>query len=384
MNIKILDTTLRDGEQCLDRTLSIEEKLTIAQQLEKLQVDIIEAGFPITSNDELLAVKKISEKIRKPIISVVGRLVTKDLDACWEAVKHANHPRLHTFIATSNLHMEHKLRKTPSQVLKLIESGVSYAKNLCDDIEFTAEDGSRSDYSFLCEVIETAIDAGVTTINIPDTVGFIQPEEFGILIESLQKDVPKLSTATLSVHCHNDLGLAVANSLAGIKHGASQVECTINGIGERAGNAALEEIVMALQTRSAYYNTLTNIKTTELWTTSQLISRITGYDVQKNKAVVGANAFVHKSGIHQHGMLKNKSTYEIIDPEVVGWQGGENIIISKHSGQSAIKSILTKSNIVLPDDKLQLLMNKIKSYADSHNAISNEIVVAFANDILQS
>ena len=380
-NIKILDTTLRDGEQCLDTSLSINDKVSIAQQLEKLNVDIIEAGFPVASNDEFQAVKKISEVIKKPIIAAVGRLVTKDLDRCWEAIQIADHPRLHTFIATSNLHMEHKLHKTPSQVLKLIESGIGYATNYCDDIEFTAEDASRSDFSFLTEVIEVAIDNGVTTINIPDTVGYAQPEEFGQLINNLLKEVPKLSNVVLSVHCHNDLGLAVANSLSGIKHGALQVECTINGLGERAGNASLEEIVMALNTRPDYYQGKTKIQTTELFKTSKLVSKITGYDVQNNKAIVGKNAFVHKAGIHQHGILSNKSTYEIMDPDSVGWKG-ETIIISKHSGQHAIIDLLRKNNLTYSDDQLKLIKQKVKQYSDSNRSISTEKVLEIAKTIL--
>ena len=375
--IKILDTTLRDGEQCLDQSLSIANKIDIAKQLETLNVDVIEAGFPITSNDEFLAVSKISELIKNSTISAVGRLVTKDIDRCWEAIKISPHPRIHTFIATSDLHLEQKLRKTKSQVLKLIENGVSYAKNLCDDVEFTAEDGSRSDFSFLCEVIETAIDHGVTTMNIPDTVGYSQPAEFGDLIATLLKEIPKLSKITLSIHCHNDLGLATANSLAGIKNGATQVECTINGLGERAGNASLEEIVMATNTRKDYYKGTTNIKTQELFATSQLVSEITGYKVQNNKAIVGKNAFVHKSGIHQHGILQNKSTYEIMDPESVGWKG-ETIVISKHSGQSAIIDLLRKNQLYVTEENLNVIIQEVKEYTDKFNSITNEKVLEIA------
>lgn len=379
--IKILDTTLRDGEQCLDTSLSINDKVAIAQQLEKLHVDIIEAGFPVASNDELLAVKKITEVVKEPIIAAVGRLVIRDLDRCWEAVQNAENPRLHTFIAVSNLHMEHKLHKTPSQVLKLIETGVSHAKNYCKDVEFTAEDGSRSDFSFLCEVIDVAIDNGVTTINIPDTVGYAQPEEFGLLLQNLLREVPKLSKVTLSVHCHNDLGLAVANSLSGIKQGALQAECTINGLGERAGNASLEEIVMALQTRSDYYQAHTNINTKELFQTSNLVSKLTGYKVQNNKAIVGKNAFVHKAGIHQHGILKNRATYEIMDPTSVGWQG-ENIIISKHSGQHAIIDLLRKNNISCSEDEITNIFQELKRYTDIHNSISNDKVLELAQKVI--
>ena len=378
--IKILDTTLRDGEQCLDESLTITDKIVIAQQLEKLKVDIIEAGFPITSQDEFLAVKKISETIKEPIISSVGRLVTKDLDRCWEAVQNADHPRVHTFIATSDIHLEHKLHKTRNQVLKLIENGVSYAKNLCDDIEFSAEDGSRTDISFLSEVLEVAIDNGVTTINIPDTVGYAQPDEFGQLIDTLLKNVPKMSKITLSIHCHNDLGLAVANSLSGIKHGALQVECTINGLGERAGNASLEEIVMAVKTRSEYYHAQTNIQTEELFKTSKLVSSLTGYEVQNNKAIVGKNAFVHKAGIHQHGILKNKTTYEIMDPDSVGWRG-ETIIISKHSGQHAIINLLQKNKIEYSHNDLAHIIQEIKQFTDENKSISNEKVLEIARKI---
>lgn len=265
--------------------------------------------------------------------------------------------------------------------MKLIETGISYAKSYCDDVEFTSEDGSRTDITFLSEVIEVAIDNGVNTINIPDTVGFAQPEEFGQLIRTLLKNVPKLQHVTLSVHCHNDLGLAVANSLAGIKNGATQVECTINGLGERAGNASLEEIVMAIKTRPDYYQAQTNIITEELYKTSKLVSKLTGYEVQNNKAIVGKNAFVHKAGIHQHGILENRSTYEIMSPQSVGWQG-ENIVISKHSGQHAITDLLQKNNISCSDDELSHLFQEIKTYTDQNNSISNDKVLELAQKVI--
>lgn len=379
--IRIFDTTLRDGYQSLDASLSAIQKVTIAQQLERLNVDIIEAGFPITSVDEFRAVKKIAETVKKPVVCALGRLVDKDLDRCWEAIKHAERPRLHTFIATSDLHMKYKLRKSRTEVLKLTRYGVERAKKYCDDIEFTVEDGSRSDFEFMTEVIEVAIEAGTTTINIPDTVGYAQPDEFGNLIKSVIKQVPKIKDVNLSVHCHNDLGLAVANALEGIKNGASQVECTINGIGERAGNASLEEIVMVLKTRPDYYQAKTNIITEELFDTSKLISDITGFPVQKNKAIVGQNAFVHKAGIHQDGILKNRATYEIMTPETVGWKG-QKLVISKHSGQHAIIMVLDANKINPSKDSLPQIIAEIKDYTDKHFSISNEKIVEIANEVI--
>jgi 2-isopropylmalate synthase len=369
--VKIFDTTLRDGEQCLDSSLSITDKLKIAQQLEKLNVDIIEAGFPVASTNEFKAISKIAEVVRKPIICALGRSVKNDIDKSWEAIQFADKPRLHTFVATSDLHMKYKLKKTPNDIIKLTNFGVEHAKGYCEDVEFTPEDASRSNLDFLCEVIETAIESGATTINIPDTVGYSQPTEFGTLISSIIKCVPKIKHVNISVHCHNDLGVGVANALAGIKNGANQVECTINGVGERAGNTSLDEIVMAIKTRSDYYQAKTNIVTEELFNTSQIVSEITRIPVQKNKAIVGENAFVHKAGIHQHGMLQNKATYEIITPESVGWRGKE-IQISKHSGKHAFLDLLTKNSLKVSESTLSKIISLVMDYTDIHNSISNE------------
>jgi 2-isopropylmalate synthase len=379
--IKIFDTTLRDGEQSIDVPLSVNQKLLIAQQLEKLRVDIIEAGFPLASQDEFLAVQKIADTVRTPIICALGRLVPKDLNRCWEALRGANHPRIHTFIATSSIHLQYKLRKTPSQVLELVRSGVEHAKQYCEDIEFTLEDGSRSDLSFVYEVIELAIESGATTISIPDTVGFMQPQEFGSLLKTIQMNVPKLKHVNLSVHCHNDLGLAVANTLSAISMGVDQVECTINGLGERAGNASLEEIVMILYTRPEYYNARTDINTRELFTSSQLVSSLTKLQVQNNKAIVGPNAFVHKAGIHQHGMLKHKETYEIIDPEVVGWKG-ETFFITKHSGQNAISQLLKNNQIIVSNSELEAIYIKVKDFIDKNQKISTVELLNLARTII--
>lgn len=331
--VKIFDTTLRDGEQAPGCTMNTEEKIAVARQLAKLGVDIIEAGFPVSSEGDFEAVTKIAQVVgnleNPPIICGLARSVKNDIKTCFEAVKHAKFPRIHLFIATSDIHMEYKLKKTREEVLETTSAMVSYAKSLCEDVEFSAEDALRSDRDFLCEVYTRAIAAGATTINVPDTVGYTTPKEFFELIRYLRDHVPNISQATISVHGHNDLGMAVANFLSAVEGGARQCECTINGIGERAGNAALEELVMALHVRKAYYNptfgrteenamSLTNIHTQEIYKTSRLVSTITGMLVQANKAIVGANAFAHESGIHQDGVLKNRRTYEIMDAESIG------------------------------------------------------------------
>lgn len=331
--VKIFDTTLRDGEQAPGCTLNTEEKLAVARQLAKLGVDIIEAGFPVASEGDFDAVTKIAQSIgnleNPPIICGLARAVPKDITTCYDAIKHAKFPRIHTFLATSDIHMEHKLKKTRAEVLEITKNMVSLAKSLCEDVEFSAEDALRSDPEFLYQVYSTAISAGATTINVPDTVGYTTPSEFFDLIKKLRKNVEGIDNVTISVHGHNDLGMAVANFLAAVEGGARQLECTINGIGERAGNAALEELVMALHVRKAYYNKffnrnddsetpLTNVQTTEIFKSSRLVSSLTGMMVQANKAIVGANAFAHESGIHQDGVLKNRRTYEIMDAESIG------------------------------------------------------------------
>lgn len=331
--VKIFDTTLRDGEQAPGCTMNGEEKMAVAKQLAKLGVDIIEAGFPFASQGDFDAVTKIAQVVgnleNPPIICGLARAVKNDIVACYDAVKHAKFPRIHTFLATSDIHMEHKLRKTRPEVVQIVGEMVRLAKSLCSDIEFSAEDALRSDPDFLCEVYSVAIEAGATTINVPDTVGYTTPAEFLSLIKKLRQGVRGIENVTISVHGHNDLGLAVANFLAAVEGGARQLECTVNGIGERAGNAALEELVMALHVRKQYYNkffgrpdsseqSLTNIKTQEIFKSSRLVSSMTGMLVQANKAIVGANAFAHESGIHQDGVLKNRRTYEIMDAESIG------------------------------------------------------------------
>lgn len=316
--VKIFDTTLRDGEQSPGATMNIAEKVRIAEQLEKLNVDIIEAGFPISSGGDFEAVRAISRTIKRSEVAALARTNPKDIDRAWEAVKGARFPRLHTFISTSDIHLKHQLKKSKEEVIRITARSVARAKRYTPNVEFSAMDATRSDVEFLSAVCEAAIRAGATTINIPDTVGYAIPSEFGPLIQALRQKVRGIEKATLSVHCHNDLGLAVANSLVAVQNGARQVECTINGIGERAGNTSLEEMVMAIRTRSDLLQFHTHIIPKHIFATSRLISKITGMVVQPNKAVVGANAFAHESGIHQDGILKEKLTYEIMTPESVG------------------------------------------------------------------
>ncbi|MBU4560835.1 2-isopropylmalate synthase, partial [bacterium] len=306
--ILIFDTTLRDGEQSPGASLNIQEKLEIAKQLAKLGVDVIEAGFPISSPGDFEAVKLVAKEVKGPIIAGLARATKEDIKRAWDAVKYSQKPRIHVFLATSKIHMKYKLQKAKEEILKLAVEGVKYAKKLTDDVEFSPEDASRTEPKFLHQVVEAVINAGATTVNIPDTVGYATPIEFGNLIRGITQKVPNINQAVISVHCHNDLGLAVANSLSAILNGATQVECTINGIGERAGNASLEEIVMALRTRKDIFNKVTGIKTKEIYKTSRLVSGLTGIPVQPNKAVVGANAFAHEAGIHQHGVLAKRLT----------------------------------------------------------------------------
>ena len=358
----IFDTTLRDGEQSPGISLDQGEKLEIAEQLARLGVDYIEAGFPIASDGDFEAVQVIAQSVKGPVICGLSRTARKDIDRCWEAIEPAEKRRIHVFIATSETHMEHKLRMTPDQVKKEAGEAVAYAKAYTDDIEFSPEDASRSDFDFMCEVLRIAVDNGATTLNIPDTVGFGIPAEYGSRLAQIRTEVP--GDYIISAHCHNDLGLAVANSLAAIEGGARQVECAVNGIGERAGNAALEEIVMALRTRADFFDGLdTGIKTEELARTSRLVSRLTGYPVQYNKAVVGRNAFAHEAGIHQHGVLTKRETYEIMDPAAVG-QGESQIVLGKHSGRHAFSDRLQKLGYDLKGDALNAAFTRFKELAD--------------------
>jgi len=334
--IIIFDTTLRDGEQSPGASMSLEEKIQIARAFEDLGVDVMEAGFPAASNGDFEAVSEIAKILKKTIPCGLARAVKADIERCKDALKHAKRFRIHTFLSTSALHMKHKLKKTPKEVLELIKDSVSLARRFTDDVEWSPEDGTRTTPDFLCKTVELAIKCGARTINIPDTVGYTIPDEYYKTIKLLFDKVPNIDKAIVSTHCHNDLGLAVANSLAGVKAGARQIECTINGIGERAGNAALEEIVMAMKTRSDLMPYKTNINTKRISSCSKLVANVTGFPVQFNKAIVGKNAFAHESGIHQDGMLKNKKTYEIMTPESVGVTKS-SLVMGKHSGRNAFK-----------------------------------------------
>ncbi len=360
--VVIFDTTLRDGEQSPGISLDQGEKLEIAEQLARLGVDVIEAGFPVASQGDFEAVQAISKAVHGPAICGLSRTALADVDRCWEAIEVAERSRIHIFIATSAIHMEKKLRMTPDQVKAEAARAVAHAKQYTPDVEFSPEDASRSDFDFMCEVLQIAVDNGATTLNIPDTVGYGIPEEYAARLQSIRARVQ--GDYVISTHCHDDLGLAVANSLAAVKAGARQVECTINGIGERAGNAAMEEIVMALRTRSDYFEGLdTGIRAEELARASRQVSRLTGYPVQYNKAVVGRNAFAHESGIHQHGVLSERTTYEIMDPQAVG-QGDTQIVLGKHSGRHAFADTLRKLGYELHGDALNQAFTRFKELAD--------------------
>ena len=333
--IVIFDTTLRDGEQSPGASMNLSEKLEIAEALAELQVDVMEAGFPIASPGDFEAVREIAKTVRGPVICGLARCRDADIDRAWEAIKHAERPRIHVFLATSAIHREFKLKMTKEDIVAHAVAGVKRAVGYCSDVEFSPEDAVRTEIDFLCQVVEAAIDAGATTVNIPDTVGYATPTHMGNVIRILRQRVPNIERAVISVHCHNDLGLAVANSLAGIENGAGQIECTINGIGERAGNCSLEEIVMALRTRSDVYRADTRIESRRLVPTSRLVANVTGMHIQRNKAIVGRNAFAHEAGIHQDGMLKERSTYEIMRPEDVGFTKSD-LVLGKHSGRAAL------------------------------------------------
>lgn len=395
--IIIFDTTLRDGEQCPGATLNVDEKLTIARQLARLGVDVIEAGFAFASPGDFDAISKIAREVgteNGPVICSLARARKDDIKAAAEALKPAAKARIHTFIATSDIHLEHKLKKSRKEVLAIAEEMVTYAKSLIDDVEFSPEDAGRSDPEYLYEVIERAIAAGATTINIPDTVGYTTPGEFGTLIKGIKENVPNIEQAIISVHGHNDLGLAVANFLEAVKHGARQLECTINGIGERAGNAALEELVMALHVRRQYFNEflgrpanseepLTGIDTRQIYKTSRLVSNLTGMLVQPNKAIVGANAFAHESGIHQDGVLKHKRTYEIMDAELVGLSENK-IVLGKHSGRNALGTRLKELGYDLSETELNKAFLRFKDVADKKKEISDWDLEAIVNDEIQT
>ena len=380
--ILVFDTTLRDGEQSPGASLNINEKLTIAKQLARLNVDIIEAGFPISSNGDFEAVRLIAQNVKGPIICALARALKEDIDRAWEAIKYSERPRIHTFIATSQIHREKKLRKSKEEVIRMAVEAVKHAKKYCNDVEFSPEDAARTDLDYMCDVVQAAIQAGATTINIPDTSGYAEPEEFGSRIAYIFRKIPEAKNVVISVHCHDDLGLAGANSLAGIKNGATQVECTVNGIGERAGNASMEEIVMNLRTRSDYFSGYhTDINTKEIYRTSRMVSDLTGLQVQRNKAIVGGNAFAHEAGIHQHGVISDKSTYEIMKADEVGWTG-DNLVLGKHSGKHAVEAILGKRGYDLDDEQIAKVIQRVKILADKHKRVMGDDVIAIANDVL--
>ena len=373
--IIIFDTTLRDGEQVPGASITKDEKVEIAKQLEKLNVDAIEAGFPISSPGDLISVKEIAKTLKKPIIAGLARAVKKDIDACREALKYAKRPRIHTFIGTSDIHVKYITNTTREEVLRRAKEAVRYARNYCDDVEFSAMDAARTDFDYLCKVVEETIKEGAGTINIPDSVGYAEPDEFGNLIRRILNNVPNINKAILSVHCHNDLGMATSNSLSAIKNGARQVECTINGLGERAGNASLEEIVMALKVRNDIYKVDTNIKTDEIYKTSKLVSRFTGIQVQPNKAIVGQNAFAHASGIHQDAILKKESSFGIMTPKSIGIPGHE-IVLTSRSGRHALSHRLSKLGFKVSKNELNEIYEKFLEIADKKKEVFDEDLVA--------
>ncbi len=368
--VYIFDTTLRDGEQSPGCSMNLQEKIEVAKQLERLKVDVIEAGFAIASPGDFQSVKAVAETIKDCTVASLSRAITQDIDRSWEALKKAANPRIHTFIATSDIHMKYKLKMSPEDVLERARSMVAYAKKYCSDVEFSAEDASRSRPEFLYRVFETAINAGATVINVPDTVGYTTPEEFYELIKNVRENVPNIDKAIIAVHCHNDLGMAVANTLAAARAGATQLECTLNGIGERAGNAALEEIVMVLKTRPHIFNLDCRIDTTQIHRSSRLLSSITGVSVQPNKAIVGANAFAHESGIHQHGVLAEKSTYEIMTPESIGLTQN-NMVLGKHSGRHAFEDRLKSMGYQLTKSELDQTFEQFKILADKKKVVQD-------------
>lgn len=381
--VKIFDTTLRDGEQSPGCSMNLNEKLKVARQLARLKVDVIEAGFAVSSPGDFESVQRIAQEVRGVIIASLARTVQKDIDAAAQALKGAESPRIHVFLATSPLHMQYKLHMSPEQVLESIEQAVQYARRLCPDVEFSAEDATRSDRDFLCQALSLAIRAGASTVNIPDTVGYATPGEMQELTRYVLAHTEGMEKAILSVHCHNDLGLGVANSLAAVGAGATQVECTVNGIGERAGNASLEEIVMALKTRRYCYHAYTQIDTRQLFRTSRQLARIIGQPIPPNKAIVGANAFAHEAGIHQHGVMQNRATYEIMSPEDVGVTEN-NIVLGKHSGRHAFLERLATLGYHLPEEVAEELFAQFKALCDKKKYITDFDVEALVESISQT
>jgi 2-isopropylmalate synthase len=377
--VRIFDTTLRDGEQSPGISLNKQEKLEIAHQLARLGVDVIEAGFPITSPGDFEAVQAIAREVEGPVVCGLARTSKQDIDAAWNAVKDSQRPRIHTFIATSDIHIERKLQSTREDVKGQARAAVAHARQYADDVEFSPEDGSRSEIEFMAEVVQIAIDEGATTINVPDTVGYTMPDEYAEMWRSLYELVPDLARVTTSVHCHNDLGLAVANSFAGLRAGARQVECAVNGIGERAGNASLEEIVMLLHTRESSVGLWTGINTREIARTSRLVSRLTGYPVQPNKAIVGRNAFAHEAGIHQDGVLKERTTYEIMDATTIGLEQN-SIVLGKHSGRHALRNALEELGFAVDGAALNTAFKRFKEIADKKKRVTALDLEAIVSD----
>ncbi len=377
--IQIFDTTLRDGEQAPGMSMNKAEKLELAIQLARLGVDVIEAGFPIASDDDFEAVKLIAKTVQGPTIAGLCRVKPGDIDRCWEAVKYAQKPRIHTFLATSPIHREHKLRMSKEQVLEAITVGVSRAASYGCEVEFSAEDASRTELDFMIEVAETAIAAGATIINIPDTVGYATPEEYGSFIEAVYKGVRNMDKAIISVHCHNDLGMAVANSLSAVLKGATQIECSINGAGERAGNAALEELIMAMKTRENFYKLETGIHIGEIYKTSRMLCSFTGMTLQANKAIVGKNAFAHESGIHQDGVLKERTTYEIMDPKLLGIVQ-QNLVLGKHSGKHAFSKRLEEIGYNLSEEELKKAFVRFKNLCDHKKEVTDRDLETLVQD----
>ncbi|MBI1389100.1 MAG: 2-isopropylmalate synthase [bacterium] len=377
--IIVFDTTLRDGEQSPGFSMNIKEKVEFAFQLKRLGVDVIEAGFPISSEGDFESVKAIAQQVDGPQICGLARALEKDIDRCWEAVQYNSRPRIHTFIATSNVHLEKKLKKSEKEVRDMAVKAVKHARQYTDNVEFSTEDAARTGRDYICEVIEAAIDAGAATINVPDTVGYSNPWEFGSLIEYIFEKVKNVHQAIISIHCHNDMGLAVANTLAAVRAGARQVECTINGIGERAGNASLEEVVMNMVTRRDSFPYEIGVNTEQIYPTSRLLTRFTGIAVQPNKAIVGANAFAHEAGIHQDGVLKERTTYEIMSPESVGWRGNA-MVLGKHSGRHAFMTRIKELGFHLEGADVETAFNAFKDLADLKKTVFDEDLIALVSE----
>ncbi|MEN6357428.1 MAG: 2-isopropylmalate synthase [Armatimonadota bacterium] len=369
--VHILDTTLRDGEQSPGASLTGPEKLEIARQLQRLNVDIIEAGFPASSPGDFSAVREIARKVRGPVITALARAVKSDIDAVWESIREAERPRIHIVLGSSDIHIQSKFKRSREEILQIGVEAVKYARSLCPDVQYSTEDASRSDRKYLFRFIEAVIDAGATVVNIPDTVGYAVPAQWGRLISDIRRRVPNIDRAKLSVHCHNDLGLAVANSLASIKAGAQQVECAVNGIGERAGNASLEEVVMGISVRSGYYGAKTGVMTSQLCPTSSMVSRLTGLAIARNKAVVGANAFAHSSGIHQDGVLKSRNNYEIFSPEDVG-SDGTQIVLTARSGRHALRHRLESLGYTVSAEELERIHIRFLEVADAKKEVVDD------------